>query len=102
MPTTTQTVQAKARIRALKGVQAKANIFGFVTASCEVDFNVLPTVTAQCVVTFAVGDKVVAYRAVQAKASIVQAATAALTVTYTVDYPMPSGILRPTERTTLS
>lgn len=99
---TTQTAQAKARICAVQTAQAKTRIFGFVTASCEVDFNVLPTITQICVVAFNVSDKVASYRTSQSKARILQTTTAAMSVSFTVNYSMPANILRPTERTVFS
>ncbi len=100
-----RTVQVRARIgfaTTQQTVQARANILITVYGSCEVDFNVFPTIEQRCIVNFNVSDKVVSYRTVQAKARILQEATATLSVTYTVNYPMPTGILRPTERTTFS
>jgi hypothetical protein len=103
--TTTRTVQARARIgfaTTTRTVQARANILITVHGTCEVDFNVFPTITQRCLAQFNASDKVVSYRTVQAKARILQTTTATVGVTYTVNYPMPNGILRPTERTTFS
>lgn len=96
----THTAQALARIRAIQGVQAKARILGYVSTLCEVDYNILQAIEQRCIVSFNVGDKVVSSRTSQAKARIVLAISARLSVTYEVNYPMPSGYVhRPTQRT---
>lgn len=94
------TISCKARIMGqLRDISCKARIVGIITASLEVDYNVLVAVKERLAVQFQSGDASALGQQISCKARIKAPITSRLGITYAVDYNMPDlPVVRPTQR----